>query len=83
MTADIWPSPAVPAWLTEHDAKRREVGELMRQAAVRRAVTLMLEMEQRRPAYQPGDAFEVTAWREGRRAALTDMLRQGEETNSR
>lgn len=36
--------------------------------------------EQARPSYQPGDAFDQVAWREGRKAMLVELARLSDPT---
>lgn len=74
---------------TMHDARKRaeakraaraEQDQLLIAAlghqAGRRWLERMLEEEARRPSYVPGDSFDATAWREGRKAILRETLAQ-------
>lgn len=42
----------------------------------RAALEQLIAEEEARPSFLPGDVFEDTAWREGRKAMLRDLLRQ-------
>lgn len=71
---------AVKTLQAEEAQTRRARSEDLKRAlghgAPRAALEQLLREEESRPSFIPADTFEDTAWREGRKAMLRDMLRQ-------
>ncbi|WP_206934143.1 hypothetical protein [Roseococcus thiosulfatophilus] len=61
-------------------------GQMLRDAMqddrVHGALLLALEAERAQPSFVPGMSFEETAWREGRKSILSELIRMSED-NSR
>jgi hypothetical protein len=59
---------------------RERARAVLAAAPVRAMIEELLAHELRQPAYSPGQSFDATAWREGRRAMLMDLARLASPT---